>query len=102
MNWLQHGDLLNLQVKYTGTPPFDYCAMYKMGQYNVTGNETCAVKTRTLSNLFPLVHYFSDSNQHTVVVVVENEIGKAVSRATINIYKGMIYCYYYFFIYDLS
>lgn len=93
LNWLQHGDLLNLQVKYTGSPPFDYCALYKEGQYNITGNETCIYKTRTVSNAFPLVHYFSDSDQHTVVVVVENDVGKIVSRATINIYKGMLAFY---------
>ncbi|KAI5651918.1 hypothetical protein NE865_00255 [Phthorimaea operculella] len=87
LNWLQHGDLMNLQVKYAGSPPFDYCAEYKPGQYNITGNETCRFKTRTVSNVFPLVHYFSDSDQHTVVVVIENDIGKVVSRATINIYK---------------
>ncbi|CAG4983039.1 unnamed protein product [Colias eurytheme] len=91
LNWLQHGDLLNLQVKYTGSPPFDYCAIYKLGQYNVTGNETCSMKSRTTTNIFPLVHYFSDSEQHTVVVVIENEVGKSVSRATINIYKASVH-----------
>lgn len=93
MNWLQHGDLLNLKVNYTGSPPFNYCALYKLGQYNVTGNETCSPNTRTqtTSNVFPLVHYFSDSDQHTVVVVIENDVGKAVSRATINIYKGLLF-----------
>ncbi|CAH2037364.1 unnamed protein product, partial [Iphiclides podalirius] len=91
LNWLQHGDLLNLQVKYTGSPPFEYCALYKEGQYNITGNETCNYKTRTVTNAFPLVHYFSDSDQHTVVVVVENDVGKTVSRATINIYKAVVH-----------
>lgn len=80
---------MNLQVKFAGSPPFDYCAQYKSGEYNVTGNETCHMKTRTLSNEFPLIHYFPSSDQHTVVVIIENEIWKQVSRATINIYKGM-------------
>lgn len=88
-DWLQHGDLLNLNVKYTGSPPFDYCVQYKIGLYNVTGNETCSGTTRTVANAFPLVHYFSDSDQHTVVVIIQNEIGKIASRKTINIYKGM-------------
>ncbi|KPJ15646.1 hypothetical protein RR48_03777 [Papilio machaon] len=91
LNWLQHGDLLNLQVKYTGSPPFAYCALYKEGQYNITGNETCVYKSSTLTNAFPLVHYFSDCDQHTVVVVVENDMGKTVSRATINIYKATVH-----------
>lgn len=90
MDWLQHGDLLNMVVKYTGSPPFDYCIQYKLGDYNITGNETCDVKTTTISNTFRLVHYFSDSDRHTVVVVLENEIGKKAARATINIYKGKI------------
>jgi hypothetical protein len=96
-NWLQHGDLLRLDVKYSGSPPFEYCVQYKQGQYNITGNETCSVKTRTTSNTFPLIHYFSDSDQHTVVVIVENDVVKNVSRATINIYKGN-YCIPYVFL----
>lgn len=59
-----------------------------MGQYNVTGNETCATKSTTNVNSFPLVRYFLDSDQHTVVVIIENELGKNVSSASINIYKG--------------
>ncbi|KOB66712.1 Uncharacterized protein OBRU01_20873 [Operophtera brumata] len=97
LNWLQHGDLLDLKVMYTGSPPFDYCYLYKIGQYNVTGNETCPVKSRTTSNVFPIIHYFSDSDQHTVVVVIENDIGKSVSRVTV-MYTGsppFDYCYLY-------
>lgn len=88
MNWLQHGDLMNLQVKYAGSPPFDYCAEYKIGQYNITGNETCQVMAQTEVNNFPLLHYFSDTDLHTVVVIVQNDLGKVVSRATVTIYKS--------------
>lgn len=87
LNWLQHGDLMNLQVKYAGSPPFNVCANYFVGQVNITGNETCTRKIQTMSNQFPLVHYFSNSEQYTVVIIVENVLVKMVSRATINIYK---------------
>lgn len=75
-------------IVLSGSPPFDYCVYYMFGQYNITGNEVCNKTIRTISNNFPLVHYFSEGDQHTVVVVIENELGKTVSRATINIYKG--------------
>ncbi|RVE51286.1 hypothetical protein evm_004090 [Chilo suppressalis] len=91
LNWLQHGDLLRLNVKYSGTPPFQYCVQYKVGQYNVTGNETCNTMSTTNSTEFPLIHYFSGSDQHTVVVIVENLLTKNVSRATINIYKVTVH-----------
>lgn len=54
----------------------------------MTGNETCDQMIGTMSNVFPIIHYFSDSEQHTVVVVLENDIGRSVSSATINIYKS--------------
>lgn len=77
-----------MNVKYTGSQPFNYCIQYKLGEYNITGNETCTSPTTTIANSFPLVHYFSDSDKHTVVVIIENEIGKSVAKSTINIYKG--------------
>jgi hypothetical protein len=36
-NWLQHGDMLNLQVYCNGSAMFEYCIRILPGSYNVTG-----------------------------------------------------------------
>ncbi|XP_044269601.1 uncharacterized protein LOC123014514 [Tribolium madens] len=86
-NWLQHGDLLTLNVKCHGSKSFKYCVQYEKGLYNVTGNETCYIYDELDKCEFTIQRYFSDSMEHTVVIIIKNEVSKVVYPVTVTVYK---------------
>lgn len=86
--WLQHGDMLNLQVKCYGSPPFDYCIKIKPGQYNMTGNETCTRWLPLDKCDFSIVHYFSNVSTYTILIILRNQVMKLNKEVTITIYEA--------------
>lgn len=90
-NWLKHGEMLLLQAKCDGSPPFLGCIQYKNKLYNITNKENCSDDdTQLSSNIcdFPLSRYYNDPGEYTIVVIVQNEVTKKISPVTINVYKG--------------
>lgn len=86
--WLPHGDMLSLEIKCNGSGPFTFCVQYISGAYNVTGKERCV---HTIVNRdqcsFHIEHYFSFPQQYTLVVVIENNVGKVVTPMGITVIK---------------
>lgn len=87
-NWLQHGDLLSLNVQCVGSKPLKYCVNYQKGSFNVTGNETCEEYFSLDECQFPIQRYLAESMQHTIIIVIQNDVSKIVKSVTVTIYKG--------------
>lgn len=90
-NWIQHDEVLNLTVSYKGSSMFNYCVHFFPGIYNITGNETCYSPDTTAQHEFPITRYFSEDKQHTIVIVIYNDVGKVVSPVTVTVYTGIYY-----------
>lgn len=88
-NWLQHGELLNLSVKCQGSSSFSYCVTVHGGKYNVTGNETCDVMNKNVQCNFQIQRYLRESDLHTIVIIIANDVSRIVSPVTITVYKGI-------------
>ncbi|XP_012271533.1 uncharacterized protein LOC105694949 isoform X2 [Orussus abietinus] len=86
-NWVQPWALLSLNVSCGGTGPFSKCLQYHQGVYNVTGNETCSFMDKLQSCNFSITHYFLEPSVYTILVILNNDIGKQIYPLTINIYK---------------
>ncbi|KAI5724080.1 hypothetical protein M8J76_015063 [Diaphorina citri] len=86
--WLQHGDMLGLDIKCNGTGPFSFCYDYVPGSYNVTGDESCAEYISDETDCsFHIDHYFRESQAYTMIVVITNNVGKVVTPVGVNVYE---------------
>ncbi|XP_068901406.1 uncharacterized protein [Tenebrio molitor] len=86
-NWLQHGDLLTLNVKCHGSKNLKYCVQYQNGVYNITGNETCFFSHELEKCEFTIQRYFVESIEHTVIIIIQNEVSKVVTPVAVTVYK---------------
>lgn len=86
-NWLQHGDIWDLQVYWNGSAEFEYCIKILSGSYNVTGNETCEHFAPTTESQFAIKHYFRDPALYTVLIILKNDVSRVVTKVGINIYE---------------
>ncbi|KAL1453243.1 hypothetical protein WDU94_007403 [Cyamophila willieti] len=86
--WLQHGDMLDLEIKCNGTGPFNFCYSFVYGPYNVTGNESCVPLRVRNECSFPVYHYFAESTEYILIVVLENNVGKVITPVGVNIYEA--------------
>ncbi|XP_018334440.1 uncharacterized protein LOC108743381 [Agrilus planipennis] len=86
-NWLQHGDILSLNIKCTGSGMFNYCVHYSKAPYNITGNETCLSPDTSEKCEFSIRHYFKSPEMYTAIIVIFNDVGKIISPVTITVYK---------------
>ncbi|XP_066250406.1 uncharacterized protein [Euwallacea similis] len=84
-NWLQHGELLSLQVNCKGSASMQFCYYFKAGLYNVTGNETCQQYSSLDVCDFPIQRYFQD--QHTVIIIIKNDVSRKVTSVAVTVYK---------------
>lgn len=86
--WLQHGDMLGLEIKCNGSAPFHFCYDYVVGAYNVSGEETCAQSIVNPTDCsFRIDHYFREAQEYTLVVVLSNNVGKVITPIGVNIYQ---------------
>lgn len=113
-SWLQHGTILNMEIKCKGSPPLQYCSrvfkgkqpinsnvqvfcvysslplvascVYFAAPYNITGNEGCVFYSNLSTCRFPYTRYFNESK--TVLFFLRNEVSSTVNKVTINIYEG--------------
>ncbi|XP_063920014.1 uncharacterized protein LOC135135010 isoform X2 [Zophobas morio] len=86
-NWLQHGDLLSLNVKCRGSKNLQYCVRYEKGVYNVTGKENCSYSRELEKCEFPIQRYFTESMEYTIIIIIENEVSKVVTPVAVTVYK---------------
>ncbi|XP_054282107.1 uncharacterized protein LOC129000137 isoform X2 [Macrosteles quadrilineatus] len=86
-NWLQHGDILNLSVSCNGSAPFLYCFQVMVGEYNVTGNETCNHETLITDCQLMLPRYIHYPGTYTVLIIISNSVSHKVTPVGVNIYE---------------
>lgn len=104
-NWLQHGELLSLNIKCQGSKKIQFCYFFKPGNmqtalmvfrvllvhfaglYNVTGNETCGHFIELETCEFPIRRYLQD--KYTVVIIIKNDVSKQITPVAVTVYKGM-------------
>lgn len=87
-SWLKHGDVLHLEVKCAGSPPFEYCSKVITGAYNTTGNETCDGSWYSPETCeFRIIHYFGDVEPYTILIFIKNQVTVLTKVVTINIYN---------------
>ncbi|KAJ6624807.1 hypothetical protein Bhyg_17572, partial [Pseudolycoriella hygida] len=84
--WLQYGDVLELEVKYTGSPPFQYCVDVEAGSYNVTGNETCTSWVPNDDTSFPITRLFHET--YTMIIIIRNSVIQVNKGVKVNIYAA--------------
>lgn len=84
--WLQYGEVLNLEVKYDGSPPFEYCLKIEDDTYNITGNETCIKWLPNDDTSFPITHLFPKT--HTIIIVIRNPVIQINKEVKVNIYEA--------------
>lgn len=85
-NWLQHGDVLSLKVKCTGSPPYELCIHIMNESYNMTGNETCDNWSKIDTCEFSIIHY--NSSTYKIIIIVKNLVAQVYKEITINIYEA--------------
>lgn len=78
--------MLNLEVKYDGSPPYEYCMKIKDDTYNVTGNETCEKWLPNDLTSFPITHLFKKT--HTIIIIIRNAVIKVNKEIKVNIYEA--------------
>lgn len=88
-SWLQHGALLNLQVKCGGSPPYEYCINMYDSQHNMTDDEKCNGTFIPLDVCeFSVTHLFQHSQIDTIIIIIKNQVTTIHKEITINIYDA--------------
>lgn len=88
-NWIQHGDILNLNINCKGSNPIRYCLIYHNGLRNATGNETCPESPSPLPKCdFNITHLFRDDQLHSIFIILTNDVTKIVKTAGVHIYSS--------------
>lgn len=71
--FIHHNEVLNLNVSWTGTPPFEYCWDIINSNETVESNFTCTVIV-TYDSSFPVTWYFQKNGTYTFAVHVSNDV----------------------------
>ena len=83
--WFRHGNLLDLTVTCDGSPPFQYCWMFKYGPYNHTGNETCEPALTTECSIH--IYRYFESGTYNLLFLLNNDVGRVFNQTGIHVYK---------------
>ncbi|XP_076271750.1 uncharacterized protein LOC143203465 [Rhynchophorus ferrugineus] len=86
-NWLRYGELLDLNVKCSGSDQMSHCVLFKPGIYNVTGNETCRNYEPLNVCDFPIKRFLMVEEKNTIVIIIKNDVSIKVSSVTVTVYK---------------
>ncbi|XP_076323138.1 transmembrane protein 130-like [Tachypleus tridentatus] len=83
--YLEHGDLLILEVSCNGSGPYEYCwKVYDTGELPV--NLTCPEPVVTSNCSFPIVHYFSNPGLYHIGMYIANDVAHLQKGVDVQIY----------------
>ena len=87
--WLNKGQMLNLDIECEGTPPFSFCVNNIAGPYNITGNETCTSWDQKSECTFNFLHYFNSNRNrnYSLLLFLRNNVDQRISQIGIHIYE---------------
>ncbi|XP_013792708.1 uncharacterized protein LOC106476607 [Limulus polyphemus] len=83
--YLEHGDLLILEVSCNGSGPYEYCwKVYDTGE--LPANLTCPEPVVTSNCSFPIVHYFSSPGSYHIGMYIANDVAHLQKGVDVQIY----------------
>lgn len=83
--YLQHGQLLNLDISCSGSGPVDYCWKVLPTSENNT-NLSCSHPATVVDCSFPIIYYFKDSGDFLLAIYVDNVVSAKQRNIEIHIY----------------
>lgn len=82
--FLERGELLDIKLRFTGSPPFTYC--YKIcTPYDILPCGLCLISYDTDSNVIPIVHYLHSVGNYTLLFQIGNIMNQDEKRYAIKI-----------------
>ncbi|KAF6200304.1 hypothetical protein GE061_006607 [Apolygus lucorum] len=86
--WLKMGEVLHLNLSCSGSGPFYHCVRFQVGEYNVTGNETCSQARPTTNCQISVTRYLGPKNpKYTVLFIISNAVSKIVTPVGVTQYS---------------
>lgn len=91
--WLMHGNLCNMDIKFTGTGPFEVCYNVRASD-NSSGYEDAEVKCEKSWETIEMKeyhysHFFpKHSNVYTLNIFIKNEVSIVKTPIGVNFYEG--------------
>lgn len=88
--WIKREDGMFLNISWSGSPPYEYCYMLRLGPYNISANETCSDDMpwqTTDMPWFTIKRYFLLESSLTVFFQVRNQITNHTKIITVNTYE---------------
>jgi hypothetical protein len=97
--WLKHGDMCQLDIKFSGTGPFSFCYVFRANDNSseiTVKDESCDNKWETVEvKEYLYKHFFPKaSNSYTLVLFFKNEVSMIKTPVGVNFYEGNFVHYY--------
>ena len=91
-NWLKHGDMCKLKIKYSGTSPFKYCTIIQPNDnatdVTLADDDDCRWK-KTEEKEIDFTRFLpKSSNSYTIVVFIKNEVSLNRVPIGVKFYEG--------------
>ena len=83
--YLQHGQLLNLDISCSGSGPIDYCWKILPPSENHT-NLSCSDAVSVIECSFPIIYYFQESGDFLLAIYIDNLVSSKQRNIEIHIY----------------
>ncbi|XP_035227414.1 uncharacterized protein LOC118199631 [Stegodyphus dumicola] len=83
--YLQHGQLLDLDITCNGSGPVDYCWKILPPKENET-NLSCIEPVSANECSFPIIYYFHESGDYMLAIYVDNLVSSVQRNIEIHIY----------------
>ena len=92
--WLRHGDMCQMIIKFSGTPPFQYCTKITRNDNDTVAVQddecdddwkTIDMKEINYKHFFPLL-----SNSYSLKVLIKNEVSMIPTTIGVQFYEGEI------------
>lgn len=82
--FLESGELLKVNLTYSGSPPFSYC--YKFcSKYDILPCDVCLIHTETNEKIIPIVHYLHYVGNYTLLFDISNVMNRETKYYAIKI-----------------
>lgn len=101
--WLKHGDMCQLNIKFGGTGPFNYCTniIRNDNSSDVTKvDDTCDGWKKTEAKELNYQHFFpKSSNSYSLIVFIKNEVSIVRTPIGVQFYDGesLVFLSYLYF-----
>lgn len=82
--FLEHGELLNINLSFTGSKPFSYC--YKFcADDSILPCDLCLIRHDTYDDYLPINQYLHQVGNYTLMLDINNDYNREIKHYTIRI-----------------